>query len=72
MPVSRRRLLQVASLGPILLAGVAARDVLHSLTAAARSLRPRPDGTTATRCAACGAAGHAMLQCPSLPRVLRT
>jgi len=33
-------------------------------------VRPRSDGTSATRCALCGAADHAMLECPRAPGVV--
>jgi hypothetical protein len=67
--VARRRLFLplVAAAVTTLFAGVAA---------AARSIalpgRPSASGTSATRCAQCGATDHTMLdpRCPAAPRVL--
>ena len=60
-----------------LLAPVAAVLVasLTGLGAAARNLlptRPLPSGTSASRCAQCGATGHGMLdrRCPAAPKVI--
>lgn len=33
-------------------------------------IRPTAEGTSSTRCAACGAEGHSMLACPSNPKVV--
>jgi hypothetical protein len=37
---------------------------------AGRIARPHARGTSTTRCAVCGSAGHAMLRCPSTREVL--
>lgn len=72
MPLSRRHVLRAAILAPLGLAvaSVAAAGA-RVLVATAPTLRPEPSGTSATRCAACGAADHAMLDrvCPATPRV---
>lgn len=73
MALSRRLLLAAAASVPALIvlrrgAEVAAQAVLG----AARGARPASDGTSATRCAQCGASDHTMLdeRCPMAPRVL--
>lgn len=73
MPLSRRLVLRAAVAAPLGLAvASAATAAARLVTATAPSLRPAPSGTTATRCGACGATGHAMLDrtCPAAPRVL--
>jgi len=73
MPLSRRTVLRTAVLAPVgLVVASAAAGVARVITASAPSLRPTATGTSATRCAACGAAGHGMLdrECPAAPRVL--
>ncbi len=73
MPFTRRRLLWAAGLIPLGLAASAiasgAGDMIRST---ARTLRPRAAGTSATRCALCGAVGHAMLdpRCPAARRII--
>lgn len=66
MPVARRQLLIAAAVVPTsFVAGRAARAVDGSVQAAvsgaARAARPEPAGTSATRCARCGAPDHTML-----------
>lgn len=66
---SRRTLLLTALSLP---AAWAVGRLAGPLTAAAIAVRPPASGSSATRCAACGAADHAMLdaRCPAAPRVL--
>jgi hypothetical protein len=66
---SRRRLL--AGLVGAPLAGVAAVTATR-LGANAGMLRPGAHGTSASRCAQCGARGHTMLDaaCPASPEVV--
>ncbi len=57
------------------LGAVAAASLLGGLVVSARDAvrrRPAASGTSATRCAQCGAGDHAMLdvRCPAAPRVL--
>jgi hypothetical protein len=74
---SRRRLLVAAAAVPLALAATRLGDVLRVAgdvrRAATDAVRPPESGSTATRCAACGAAGHGMLDpsCPAAPRVGR-
>jgi hypothetical protein len=73
MPLTRRAVLRAAVVAPVGLAvASAAAAVARLVTATAPSLRPAASGTSATRCAACGATGHGMLDrdCPAAPRVL--
>jgi hypothetical protein len=73
MTVSRRRLLAAAAVIPVLVAARRGLEVAgDAIAGAVRSVRPAPTGTSATRCAQCGAAGHTMLDavCPLAPRVL--
>jgi hypothetical protein len=73
MPLSRRFVLRAAAIAPLGLAvASAAAAAARIATATAPSLRPAPSGTSATRCGACGAIGHSMLDrdCPAAPRVL--
>jgi hypothetical protein len=67
--LTRRRLLAATAALPIL---AAVQRGLEGLRSAAATVRPPGSGTSATRCAQCGAADHAMLdpRCPSAPRVL--
>jgi hypothetical protein len=73
MQVTRRRLLEVAAAVPagVVLAALGAR-ASQVILGAASSLRPSPDGTSATRCALCGRADHAMLDpaCPAARKVI--
>lgn len=66
--LTRRRLLALAGVAPVALA---VGPVFGWLRAATGALRPPSAGTTATRCAACGATDHTMLDpdCPASPRV---
>lgn len=67
-PTSRRRLLLAAVLAPVVLLVARFGDLIRAVGGA---LRPPASGSSATRCAACGAADHAMLDpgCPATPRV---
>lgn len=73
MPLTRRQLLRAASVVPIGLTVSAlvahAGEVVHATAAA---LRPGSSGTSATRCARCGAADHTMLdpRCPAARKVV--
>lgn len=68
MSVTRRRLLVAGLASPIL---ATLRPVEAMASAVQRRLtplgRPAPRGTSASRCAVCGGAGHAMLDvaCPA-------
>ena len=71
MPVTRRRLLiatGAASAFVITQRGV--RAASDAIGRAAAAMRPAADGTSATRCALCGAADHTMLD-GRCPRALR-
>ena len=72
MPLTRRRLLLGAAAIPAL-AGLerAGRSLGGLAVGAIRAARPPADGTSATRCARCGARDHAMLDacCPAAPKV---
>lgn len=73
MSVTRRRLLGAALLAPTAVAATrAVETLLTAVDAATRAARPRPLGTTATRCATCGGIDHTMLDpvCPNGPKVL--
>lgn len=75
MRISRRRLLRLASALPVGMALVPLAAIYaRALAGAAAQIRPAPMGTSATRCAACGAPDHAMLDatCPAHPRVARS
>jgi hypothetical protein len=65
--LSRRRLLIPLAAATVTYAVAAAIPAARA--AAAR--RPAPSGTSATRCAQCGANDHTMLdrRCPAAPRV---
>jgi len=74
-PTSRRRLLVAAAAAPLVVASTRLADVLRIVDDAGRvaadAIRPSATGSTATRCASCGAADHGMLDpaCPAAPRV---
>lgn len=73
MPVSRRRLiLLTASIPALALLGRVVDIAGQAIHEAARGARPAGDGTSATRCAQCGASDHTMLdpRCPFAPRVM--
>ncbi len=73
MSLSRRRLLAAAAAAPaLLLAGRSLRAAGGAVGGAIRAVRPPADGTSATRCALCGAGDHAMLdpRCPAARRVV--
>lgn len=73
MPLTRRRLLQAAGLVPIGFAVSAlASTAGDAIRSAAAALRPPSAGTTATRCARCGARDHTMLdpRCPAAPKLI--
>jgi hypothetical protein len=72
MALDRRRFLRLALVTPLALAATHAAATLgETATRLAPSLRPAGGGTSATRCAACGATGHTMLdpRCPAHPRL---
>jgi hypothetical protein len=58
----------VAGIVALPAAFVAAR-LIAARSTSIRSLRPAPEGTSATRCALCGSDRHAMLRCPRAPEV---
>ncbi len=66
--LTRRRLLALAGVAPLALV---VGPVAGWLRAATGILRPPSAGTTASRCATCGATDHLMLDptCPASPRV---
>ena len=73
MALHRRELLRLLLLAPAGLAAAGAiRTIEAAIATAAPGLRPIAAGTSATRCAACGATGHGMLDpgCPARPRVI--
>jgi len=73
MPITRRKLLRAAVVLPAGAAvAVIATQVGEHLRAAAAELRPGPDGTSASRCGACGARDHTMLdpRCPAARKVI--
>jgi hypothetical protein len=73
MATSRRRLLVIGLVGLGALAVPRAVGVVEQgVNGAIRAARPAPSGTSATRCAQCGATDHTMLdrRCPLAPRVL--
>jgi hypothetical protein len=73
MPFTRRQLLRATLLLPAgaVAVGVAAAAG-EAIRASVAALRPRPDGTSATRCGACGARDHTMLdpRCPAARKVI--
>lgn len=71
--ITRRRLLLGAAAIPALAAADrAARSIAGVVGSTVRAIRPPADGTSATRCARCGARDHAMLdaRCPAAKRVI--
>jgi hypothetical protein len=73
MSLTRRRLIAVAAAVPaFLLVERGLRWVGDVVDGAIRAVRPAADGTSATRCALCGASDHAMLdpRCPAARRVI--
>ncbi len=73
MGISRRHLLIVAATLPVVaVVERAGRSVADALERGIVAIRPRGDGTSATRCAQCGSPDHTMLdpRCPLAPRVL--
>ena len=73
MPLTRRAILRIGAFFPVgFVAGRAAAAVSDVVTRAAPGLRPQAAGTSATRCAACGASDHTMLspRCPAAKRVI--
>jgi hypothetical protein len=73
MSLARRRLLVAAASVPVLLlVERGLRSVGDVIDGAIRAVRPAADGTSATRCALCGASDHAMLEprCPAAKRVI--
>jgi hypothetical protein len=73
MHLTRRRLLLGAAAIPALAgADRVSRSIAGIVGSAVRAVRPPVDGTSATRCARCGAGDHAMLdtRCPAAKRVV--
>ena len=73
MPLTRREILRIGAFAPAgFVAARAAAKVSDAVTRAAPGLRPQAAGTSATRCAACGANDHTMLdpRCPAAKRVI--
>ncbi len=73
MPLTRREILRIGAFAPVgFVAARAAAAASGAVTRAASSLRPQAAGTSATRCAACGASDHTMLdpRCPAAKRVI--
>ena len=71
--LTRRRLLLGAAAIPALIAADRAlRSITGVVGSTVRAVRPPSDGTSATRCARCGARDHGMLdpRCPSAKRVI--
>jgi hypothetical protein len=71
--LTRRRLLVGAAAIPALFAADrAARSIAGVVGSTVRAVRPPADGTSATRCARCGARDHGMLdpRCPAAKRVI--
>ena len=72
MRLTRRQILAVTVSTPILVvAGRGIRLAGDAVGGAIRAARPPADGTSATRCARCGAPDHGMLdpRCPAARRV---
>ncbi len=72
MRLSRRRLLAASLAIPVVVgAERAVRSIGDALRGMAAAVRPPAAGTSATRCAQCGAADHTMLdlRCPAAPKV---
>jgi hypothetical protein len=73
MSLSRRDLVRIALAAPVGFAAARAVSTLGAVIGrAAPGLRPTAIGTSATRCAACGAADHTMLdpRCPAARQVI--
>lgn len=73
MPLIRREFLRIGALVSVgFVAGRAATALGRAISRSAPGLRPRAAGTSATRCAACGASDHTMLdpRCPAAKRVI--
>lgn len=73
MPLTRREILLIGAFAPAgFVASRAVAAVSGAVTRAASGLRPETAGTSATRCAACGASDHTMLdpRCPAAKRVI--
>jgi hypothetical protein len=73
VPVTRRELLRIGAFAPVgFVAGRAVTALGRAITRSARGLRPPAAGTSATRCAVCGADDHTMLdaRCPAAKRVI--
>jgi hypothetical protein len=73
MPITRRQLLAATTLVPIgLTVSVLALRAEALIQSAAPAMRPAASGTSATRCALCGAGDHAMLdpRCPGARQVI--
>lgn len=73
MPLTRRELLRIGAFAPVgFVAARAATALGRAITRSAPGLRPTASGTSATRCAACGANDHTMLdpRCPAARRVI--
>jgi hypothetical protein len=73
MQLTRRRLVTVMVSAPLLFAaGRGLRLAGDAAAGAIRAVRPPAQGTSATRCALCGAADHSMLdpRCPAARRVI--
>lgn len=71
--ITRRRLLVGAAAIPALaVANHTARSLAGIVGSTVRAVRPPADGTSATRCARCGARDHAMLdpRCPAAKPVI--
>jgi hypothetical protein len=72
MSLSRRRLLWLSFVLPVgALVGTVAKAHDRITRGMAARVRPSPSGTSAARCAMCGAGGHTMLDdaCPARRRV---
>jgi hypothetical protein len=68
MPLTRRHLLIAAgAVSAFAVAERGARVAGEAVGRAVTAMRPAADGTSATRCALCGATDHAMLD-PRCPR----
>jgi hypothetical protein len=73
MHLTRRRLLLGAAAIPAVAAAErAARSIAGVVGTTVRAIRPQAEGTSANRCARCGAGDHAMLdpRCPTAKRVI--
>jgi hypothetical protein len=73
VPLTRRDLLRIGAFAPVgFVVGRAATALGGVIARSAPGLRPAATGTSATRCAACGAHDHTMLdpRCPAARRVI--